>query len=96
MKDLEEANNILGIKLIRVRKKRWFVLSQASYIDKTLERFSMHNPKKGAQYRLGTTLSYDDCPKTSEDVENMRKVQYASDMGSLMYVMLLRWSVDAN
>ena len=41
MKDLGEANYILGIKLHRDRRNRMIGLSQASYIDKLLERFSM-------------------------------------------------------
>ena len=49
MKDLGKANYILGIKLIRYKKNRMLALSQASYTDKRLERFSMWNPKKIAQ-----------------------------------------------
>ena len=47
MKDLGEASYILGIKLIRVRKRKIIGLSQAAYIDKVLTRFSMDNSKKG-------------------------------------------------
>ena len=46
MKDLGEANYILGIKLWRDRKNRMLGLSQAGYIDKVLEWFSMQNSKK--------------------------------------------------
>ena len=46
MKDLGEANYILGIKLWRDRKNRMLGLSQAGYIDKILARFSMQNSKK--------------------------------------------------
>ena len=41
MKDLGEANFILGIKLWQDRKNRMLGLSQARYIDKVLERFSL-------------------------------------------------------
>ena len=47
MKDLGKANFILGIKLWQDRKNRMLSLSQAGYIDKVLERFSMQNSKKG-------------------------------------------------
>ena len=47
MKDLGEANYILGIKLLRDRKNKVLALSQALYIDKILARFSMENSKKG-------------------------------------------------
>ena len=43
MKDLGDANFILGIKLWRDRKNKMLCLSQAGYIDKVLERFSMQN-----------------------------------------------------
>ena len=47
VKDLREASYILGIKLIQDRKRKIMGLSQASYIDKVITRFSMDNSKKG-------------------------------------------------
>ena len=47
MKDLGEAVYILGIKIYRDRSKRLIGLSQSTYIDKVLNRFSMHDSKKG-------------------------------------------------
>ena len=89
MKDLGEASYVLGIQLFRDRKNKTITLSQASYIDKVLERFSMKDSKKGAQpFRIGIKLSRDDCPKTSEERERMKNVPYASAVGSLMYAML--------
>ena len=41
MKDLGEVNFILGIKLCQDRKNKMLGLSQARYIDKVLERFSI-------------------------------------------------------
>ena len=41
MKDLGEASYVLGIQLIRDRKNNFIALSQESYIDKILVRFSM-------------------------------------------------------
>ena len=46
MKELGEANFILGIRLWRDRKNKMLGLSQAGYIDKVLERFSIQNSKK--------------------------------------------------
>ena len=64
-------------------------LSQAGYIDKVLERFSMQNSKKGLlPFRHGVPLFNDQRPKTEEDVDMMRQVPYASAVGSLMYAML--------
>ena len=89
MKDLGEANFILGIKLWRDRNNKMLDLSQARYIDKVLERFSMQNSKKGLlPFRHGVPLFDDQRPKTHEEENMMRQVLYASAVGSLMYVML--------
>ena len=67
MKDLGEANYILGIKLLRDRKNKVLVLSQALYIDKILARFSMENSKKGTlHFKHGVHLSKEQSPKTLE------------------------------
>ena len=64
-------------------------LSQAGYIDKVLEWFSMQNSKKGLlPFRHGVPLSDDQKSKTQEEVDMMRQVPYASAVGSLMYPML--------
>ncbi|KAH9727197.1 hypothetical protein KPL70_008566 [Citrus sinensis] len=89
MKDLGEASYILGIKLLRDRKNKTLALSQAVYIDKILARFSMENFKTGLlPFRHGITFSKDQSPKTSEEIERMRRVPYAKAVGSLMYAML--------
>jgi len=89
MKDLGEASYVLGIKIIRDRKKKLLALSQASYIDKVLSRYSMQNSKKGnLPSRHGIHLSKEQCPKTPQQEEDMRRYPYASAVGSLMYAML--------
>ena len=73
MKDLGEANYVLRIQLIRDRKNRFLALSQASYIDKILARFSMQNSEKGnLPSRHGIHLSKAQCPKTPQEEEDMR------------------------
>ena len=65
------------------------LMSQASYIDKVLARFSMPNSKKGLlPARHGIALSKEQCPKTPQEEEDMRRVPYASAVGSLMYAKL--------
>ena len=65
MKDLGQASHVLGIQIIRDRKNKLLELSQASYIDKVLARFSMKNSKKGQLLtRHGIVLSKDQCPTT--------------------------------
>ena len=89
MKDLGEASYVLGIQILRDRKNRLLALSQASYIDKVLAHFSMQNSKKGQlPTRHGIVLSKEQCPKTPQEEEDMRRVPYASAVGSLMYAML--------
>ena len=89
MKDLGEASYVLGIQIIRDRKNKLLALSQATYIDKVLKRFSMSNAKKGLMpTRHGISLSRDQCPVTPDEIEEMRRIPYASAVGSLMYAML--------
>ena len=65
MKNLGEASYILGIQIIRDRKNKLLELSQASYIDKVLARFSMQDSQKGLlPTRHGIIVSKEQCPTT--------------------------------
>ena len=89
MKDLGEASHIIGIKLLRDRQKRMLGLSQASYINEILARFSMQDFKKRfVPFRVGSSLSANQRPKTPADIERMRGILYALAVESLMYAML--------
>ena len=89
MKDLGEASHILGIKLMRDRRKRMLGLSQATYIDQILFRYGMQDSKKGlVPFRLGKSLSVNQRPRTEAEKERMRGIPYASVVESLMYAML--------
>ena len=89
MKHLGEAAYILGIKIYRDRSKRLIGLSQSTYINKVLKRFSMENAKKGfLPVSHGQSLSKSQCPKTTDEREHMNKVPYASAIGSIMYAMI--------
>ena len=64
-------------------------LSQSTYIDQILARFSMEGSKKGfVLFRVGISLSSNQRPKTQAEIERMRGIPYASAVGSLMYAML--------
>ena len=79
----------MGIQIFRDRKNRTLSLSQASYIDKVMDRFSMQDSKKGqTPFGHGISLSKDQSIKTTQEIEDMRKIPYASAVGSLMYAML--------
>jgi hypothetical protein len=89
MKNLDETVYILGIKIYRDRSKRLIELSQSTYIDKVLNRFSMQNSKKGfLPMNHGAQFSKTQCPLTTDERSIMSRVSYASAIGSIMYVML--------
>ena len=89
MKDLGEVSHILGIKLLCDRQKRMLGLSQTSYIDQIIVRFSMQESMKGfVPFRVGSSLSANQRPKTPAEIERMRGIPYALAVGSLMYAML--------
>ncbi|KAK8670849.1 hypothetical protein V6N13_037463 [Hibiscus sabdariffa] len=80
---------ILGVKIYRDRSRRLLGLSQSTYIDKVLKRFSMEESKKGfLPIRHGISLSKEMCPSTSQERERMSQIPYASAIGSIMYAMI--------
>ncbi|TYK03131.1 gag/pol protein [Cucumis melo var. makuwa] len=89
MKDLENAQYVLGIQIVQNRKNKTLAMSQTSYIDKMLSRYKMQNSRKGLlPYKYGIHLSKEQYPKTPQEVEDMSNIPYASIVGSLMYAML--------
>ena len=89
MKDLGEAEYILGIRIYRDRSKRMIGLSQRTYVDKVLDRFNIANSKKGyLPMSHGISLSKKQCPSTPDELERMSKIPYASAIGSIMYAMI--------
>ena len=89
MKDLGESVYILGIKIYRDKYKRMIGLSQTTYIDKALNRFSIKNSKRGFWPMChGISLSKTQCPKMQDELDRMSKIPYAYAIGSIMYAML--------
>ncbi|GKA05644.1 retrotransposon protein, putative, ty1-copia subclass [Tanacetum coccineum] len=83
-----EAAYILGIKIIHDRSKRLIALSQSAYLEKTLKKFRMENSKNGytpmiekPNYRKSQGA------QTPSEVQRMRRVPYASNIGSIMYAI---------
>jgi hypothetical protein len=65
MKDLGAAKKILGMRITRDRKNRRLTLSQGEYIEKVLERFTMHNAKPvSTPLASHFKLTKEMCPKT--------------------------------
>nr|GEX85783.1 retrotransposon protein, putative, Ty1-copia subclass [Tanacetum cinerariifolium] len=92
MKDLGEATHILGIKIYKDRSRRLIRLSQSAYIEKILKKYNMHNSKKGyLPTEVKHDLSNELCASTPEEVAYMKKVPYASAVGSIMYAVRCTW-----
>ena len=89
MKDLGPAKRILGMTIIRNRKKKEIWLTQTDYVLRLLKRFQMSNVKEvsvpmSQQYKL----SADQKPKCKAEEEEMKHIPYANIIGSIMYAMI--------
>ena len=61
MKDLWEANYVLGICFFRGQKNMMMALSNALYVDKIVERYAIEDANKRSQSCIaGFTLSLGD------------------------------------
>ena len=88
MKDLGEAADILGIRILRDRSKRLITLSQSIYLDKVLKMFSIQHSKKGdLPIQSNAKLSKTQSPSTKAEIAKMSRFPYASAVGSIMYAM---------
>ncbi|KAH9689071.1 hypothetical protein KPL70_015335 [Citrus sinensis] len=90
MKDLGDAQRILGMEIRRDKKNGSVWLTQKSYLKKVLERFSMDDKTKPVCTPLAPhfKLSSSSCPRSQEERDYMARVPYASAVGSLMYAMV--------
>ncbi|XP_011014366.1 PREDICTED: pentatricopeptide repeat-containing protein At1g63080, mitochondrial-like [Populus euphratica] len=89
IKDLGPIKQIFGMKITRDRKKGKLWLSQERYIQKIFRRFNMSNFKPVCSpLARHFKLSYKQYPSSDEEKDEMKKVLYASAVGSLMYVMV--------
>ncbi|GKA18407.1 retrovirus-related pol polyprotein from transposon TNT 1-94, partial [Tanacetum coccineum] len=91
LKELGEANKILGMEIIRDQSRKILRVSQSRYVSKILNNFRTDNGKS-VKMPLGGhfKLSLKDCPVRDCDVERMSKVSYVIAVGSLMYLMVTR------
>jgi hypothetical protein len=89
MKDLGEASFVLGIEIHRDRRKVVLGLSQKTYIEKVLKKFSMHacSPSP-APIVKGDRFGENQCPKNEYEINRMKAVPYASAVGSLQYAQV--------
>jgi transposase InsO family protein len=84
--DLGPLHWLLGIKVTRDRAARTISLSQASYIDSIISRFSLSDARP---YQIpmtpSVTLSKRDVPSNASEASHMSRVPYREAIGSLMY-----------
>ena len=89
MKYLGLTKQILGMKITHNQKKEKCWLSQERYVQKVLERFHMSNSKPVCSpFASQFKPSSKQCPSNDEEIDKMKKVPYASAVGSLMYAMI--------
>jgi len=89
MKDMGEASYVIGIKIHRDRNRGILGLSQEAYINKVLERFNMKNCSPSvAPIVKGDKFELSQCPQNDFEREHMKKIPYASAVGSLMYAQV--------
>ncbi|WKA06698.1 hypothetical protein VitviT2T_024587 [Vitis vinifera] len=89
MKDLGPVKRILGIRIERDRASKKLCMLQEQYIERMLVRFNMGKAKVvssplASHFKLSSRHS----PSTDKEKEDMRRVPYASAVGSLMYAMV--------
>ena len=84
--DLGPVHWLLGIKVTRNRAARAISLSQSSYIDSILARFSLSDASP-YQTPMAPSASYSkrDGASNAPDAAHMRKIPYREAIGSLMY-----------
>nr|GEV65277.1 putative zinc finger, CCHC-type [Tanacetum cinerariifolium] len=86
MKDLGEASYVIGIEIHRDRANGSLGLSQKAYIKIILNKFNMqHCSPTVAPVIKGDVFGSHQCPKTEVEYEKMKRIPYASVVGSLTY-----------
>ena len=85
--DLGPIHWLLGIKITRDRAARTISLSQSSFIDSILSRFSLADAKPyGSPMIPGAIYSKKSAPSNPEEAARMKRTPYRQAVGSLMYV----------
>src|SRR3982074_324538 len=89
MKDMGEISSYLGIGIKRDRKNRSISLNQLKYIEDILKKYGMEDVALiSTPIDVNSKLTKKMCPKTQEEVEEMKRIPYESAIRSLMYCML--------
>ena len=87
--DLGPIHWLLRIKVTRNREAHTISLSQTSYIDTILARFSLSDAKPvTTPITPGAKLSKADAPSDDTEATRMKKTPYREAIGSLMYAAI--------
>jgi hypothetical protein len=89
MEDLGKTLFILGIEIHRDRKNGVLRLSQNTYLEKVLMKFSMHayNPTSALIVKGDKYESFQD-PGNQNEIDQIKSVPYASVARRLMYAQV--------
>jgi hypothetical protein len=88
MKDLNDAEWILGIRITRDRLAQTIKLDHEIQINKSLKSFHMSECNPATSPTEVRKLTLQDCPTSKEEQDEMMKVPYKSLIGSLQYIAL--------
>jgi hypothetical protein len=87
--DLGPIHWLLGIKITHDRAARTISLSQSSFIDSILSRFSFADIKPyGSSMIPGSTYLKSDSSSSPEEAAHMKRTPYRQAIGSLMYIAI--------
>jgi hypothetical protein len=88
MKDLGEAQFLLGVQIVRDRAARTLTISQGEYVKNVVDRLGLNfcNPT-ASPLDNGTRLSKRDCPPPDKQNETVTR-QYQAAVGAITYAMI--------
>ena len=87
MKDLGPTRRILGMKISGDRQNGKLWLSQKNTLRKYSTDLTWARLRKSQLHLQVTLKNIKQCPKSEKDKEDMKKIPYASTVGSLMYAL---------
>jgi hypothetical protein len=89
LRELGPVEYLLGVKISRDRATRTLKLSQRQYVVDLLARYGYSDCSPlSTPMDPGVRLCKDMCPKTAEELEEMRSIPYAHAVGSLGYLAI--------
>ena len=87
MKD--QASFVLEIEIHRDRRKVVLGLSQKTYLEKVLKKYSMQNCKPSpAPIVKGDRIGEFQCPRNQYEIDQIKAVPYSSAIRSLQYAQV--------